>query len=64
MSACGGSTTVAAKPSTSTAPAPAPASATTGPPVRDVAAGLVIWADNDRVPVIQKYADGQKKEVR
>jgi|GEM_PF-1777167 arabinogalactan oligomer/maltooligosaccharide transport system substrate-binding protein len=64
MSACGGSTTVAAKPSTSTAPAPAPASATTGPPVRDAAADLVIWADNDRVPVIQKYADGQKKEVR
>ncbi len=46
MSACGGSSTPSAK----TAAAPAPA--TSGPPVRDAAADLVIWADNDRVPVI------------
>jgi arabinogalactan oligomer/maltooligosaccharide transport system substrate-binding protein len=60
MSACGGSTPVAAKPSV--AKAPVPAATTTGPPVRDAAADLVIWADNDRVPVIQKYADEFGKE--
>jgi arabinogalactan oligomer/maltooligosaccharide transport system substrate-binding protein len=60
MSACGGSTTVAAKPSTTKAPVPA--ATTTGPPVRDAAVDLVIWADNDRVPIIQKYADEFGKE--
>ena len=61
MSACGGSTTVAAKPST-TPKAPAPAATTTGPPVRDAAADLVIWADNDRAPIIEKYAAEFGKE--
>jgi arabinogalactan oligomer/maltooligosaccharide transport system substrate-binding protein len=60
MSACGGSTTLTAKPTTAKAAAPAPT--TTGPPVRDAGADLVIWADNDRVPVIQKYADEFGKE--
>ena len=58
MSACGGSSTPAAKPSAKTAAAPA----TSGPPVRDAGADLVIWADNDRVPVVQKYADAFGKE--
>ena len=61
MSACGGSTTVAAKPST-TAKAAAPAPASTAAPVRDAAADLVIWADVDRTPIIQKYADEFGKE--
>jgi arabinogalactan oligomer / maltooligosaccharide transport system substrate-binding protein len=60
MSACGGSTTVAAKPSTTKAAAPAPVS--TAAPVRDAAADLVIWADVDRTPIIQKYADEFGKE--
>jgi arabinogalactan oligomer/maltooligosaccharide transport system substrate-binding protein len=60
MSACGGSTTVAAKPSTTKAAAPAPVS--TKAPVRDAAADLVIWADVDRTPIIQKYADEFGKE--
>jgi arabinogalactan oligomer / maltooligosaccharide transport system substrate-binding protein len=67
MSACGGSSTpTASAPSPSetaaTTAAPAPAPTTTGPPVRDAAADLVIWADNDRVPIIQKYADEFGKE--
>jgi len=61
MSACGGSTTVAAKPST-TAKAAAPAPVSTAAPVRDAAADLVIWADVDRTPIIQKYADEFGKE--
>jgi len=61
MSACGGSTTVAAKPS-STTKAAAPAPAGTAAPVRDAAADLVIWADVDRTPIIQKYADEFGKE--
>jgi arabinogalactan oligomer/maltooligosaccharide transport system substrate-binding protein len=60
MSACGGSSTPAAKPSTTKAAAPAAAS--TAAPVRDVAADLVIWADVDRTPIIQKYADEFGKE--
>jgi arabinogalactan oligomer/maltooligosaccharide transport system substrate-binding protein len=60
MSACGGSSTPTVKASTKTAAAPA--SASTVAPVRDAAADLVIWADNDRVPVIQKYADEFGKE--
>ena len=60
MSACGGSTTVAAKPSTTKAAVPAAAS--TKAPVRDAAADLVIWADVDRTPIIQKYADEFGKE--
>ena len=61
MSACGGSTTVAAKPSPTTKAA-APAPAGTAAPVRDAAADLVIWADVDRTPIIQKYADEYGKE--
>lgn len=58
LGACGSSTTPAAKPSPSaTTTTAAPEPTTTGPPVRDAAADLVIWADADRVPIIQKYAD-------
>ena len=63
LGACGGTTTPAAKPSpsaTTTTAAPEPTKA--GPPVRDAAADLVIWADADRVPIIQKYADAFGKE--
>ena len=63
LGACGGTTTPAAKPSPSaTTTTAAPAPTTTGPPVRDAAADLVIWADADRVPIIQKYADAFGKE--
>ena len=64
MSACGGSTTPAAKTpaadSTKTTAAPAPT--TTGDPVRDANADLVIWSDADRAPIIKKYADQFGKE--
>lgn len=60
LAACSGSTTPSATPSSS---APTAASATpSGPPVRDASADLVIWADNDRAPIIQKYADDFGKE--
>jgi arabinogalactan oligomer/maltooligosaccharide transport system substrate-binding protein len=62
MSACGGTTAPTAKPAASATTKSAPAPATTGPPVRDAAADLVIWADADRVPIIQKYADEFGKE--
>ncbi|HEY8654232.1 MAG TPA: maltose ABC transporter substrate-binding protein [Dermatophilaceae bacterium] len=63
LGACGGTTTPAAKPSPSaTTTTAAPEPTTTGPPVRDAAADLVIWADADRVPIIQKYADAFGKE--
>ena len=55
MSACGGSTTVAAKPS-STTKAAAPAPAGTAAPVRDAAADLVIWADESRDTEITRFA--------
>jgi arabinogalactan oligomer/maltooligosaccharide transport system substrate-binding protein len=61
MSACG-SSTPDAKPAASATTKAAPAPATSGPPVRDAAADLVIWADADRVPIIQKYADEFGKE--
>ena len=61
MSACGGTTTPTAKPSTSATTA-APAPAKTDAPVRDAAADLVIWSDNDRAPIIKKYADEFGKE--
>jgi len=67
LGACGGTTTPAAKPSPSaTTTTAAPAPTTTGPPVRDAAADLVIWADADRVPIIQKYADafGQENSIK
>ena len=59
LSACGGSSTPSATtPSAakSTAPATAAAPATTGAPVRDAAVDLVIWCDQDRKPIIDKYA--------
>jgi len=63
MSACGSTTTPVAKPTPSaTTTTAAPEPTTTGPPVRDAAADLVIWADADRVPIIQKYADEFGKE--
>ena len=60
LSACGGSTGTAtsttaattAKAAATTAAAPA----TTGAPVRDAAVDLVIWCDQDRKPIIDKYA--------
>lgn len=62
MSACGSSSTPSAGPTTgsatgsaTTTAAPSPSSS--GPPVRDATADLVIWADADRVPIIQKFAD-------
>ena len=67
MSACGGTTapsanltTTAAGSATTTPVVPEPTKS--GPPVRDAAADLVIWADADRVPIIQKYADAFGKE--
>src|SRR5665647_937529 len=63
LGACGGTTTPAAKPSPSaTTTTAVPSPSTSGPPVRDAAADLVIWADVDRVPIIQKYADEFGKE--
>jgi arabinogalactan oligomer/maltooligosaccharide transport system substrate-binding protein len=61
LSACGGSepaassssTTATASETTTAAPSPT----TTGAPARDAAADLVIWADNDRAPILKKYAD-------
>ena len=57
MSACGGATTPVAKSSPSATTAAAPAPATTGPPVRDAAADLVIWADDNHAPMIRKAAE-------
>ncbi|NMM23157.1 MAG: maltose ABC transporter substrate-binding protein [Phycicoccus sp.] len=59
LGACGSSTTPAAKPTPSATTTTTAAAEPTkpAPPVRDAAADLVIWADADRVPVIQKYAD-------
>jgi arabinogalactan oligomer/maltooligosaccharide transport system substrate-binding protein len=66
MSGCGGSSTPAAAGKTSsttaTATTPAASPTTTGAPVRDANAELVIWADNDRAPILQKYADQFGKE--
>ncbi|HEX8972196.1 maltose ABC transporter substrate-binding protein [Oryzihumus sp.] len=66
MSGCGGSSTPAAAGKTSsttaTATTPAASPTTTGAPVRDANADLVIWADNDRAPIVQKYADQFAKE--
>lgn len=61
MSACGGSTTLTAKPATTTKAA-APSPTTSGPPVRDAGADLVIWSDADRAPIIKTYADEFGKE--
>lgn len=69
MSGCGGSSTPAAgktSSTTATATTPAASPTTTGAPVRDANAELVIWADNDRAPILQKYADqfGQENGVK
>lgn len=72
MSACGSSPTPGATATTgpsdsATTPTTAAASPTTsGPPVRDANADLVIWADADRAPIIQKYADqfGQENGIK
>ena len=63
MSACGSSSTPSAGPTTgsatgsATTTTAAPSPSSSGPPVRDATADLVIWADADRVPIIQKFAD-------
>jgi arabinogalactan oligomer/maltooligosaccharide transport system substrate-binding protein len=63
MSACGGGDSTAtasasATPSgTTTTTTAAPSPTTTGAPSRDAAADLVIWADNDRAPILKKYAE-------
>jgi arabinogalactan oligomer / maltooligosaccharide transport system substrate-binding protein len=68
MSACGGGSTPATGKTTGTAAATTPAASptTTGAPVRDANADLVIWADNDRAPILQKYADqfGQENGIK
>lgn len=67
LSACGSSSPASSTNTTSstttgtstggTAAQPtAPATLSTKDPSRDASADLVIWADNDRAPVIQKYA--------
>ena len=71
LSACGGSSTPAAKPTptaagsaTTTAAAPAPTK--TGAPVRDASVDLVIWTDADRAPALTKYATqfGEENSVK
>ena len=60
LSACGGTEPAASSSSTATASettTAAPSPTTTGAPARDAAADLVIWADNDRAPILKKYAD-------
>jgi len=58
LSACGGSTGTTASTTAATAAkaTTAAAPATTGAPVRDAAVDLVIWCDQDRKPIIDKYA--------
>ena len=59
LSACGsGSTTASSSTGASTAAktTSAAAASTTGAPVRDAAVDLVIWCDQDRKPIIDKYA--------
>jgi arabinogalactan oligomer / maltooligosaccharide transport system substrate-binding protein len=60
LSACGsGENTATSSSSTTTAAAETPAATptTTGPPVRDASVDLVIWADADRTPKLQQYAE-------
>ena len=70
MSACGGGDSTAtasasATPSgTTTTTTAAPSPTTTGAPSRDAAADLVIWADNDRAPILKKYAEEFGAEKR
>ena len=58
LSACAGSTGTTASTTAATAAkaTTAAAPATTGAPVRDAAVDLVIWCDQDRKPIIDKYA--------
>ncbi|OIQ94700.1 maltose-binding periplasmic protein precursor [mine drainage metagenome] len=63
LAACSSAAPSATPSASASASAAASASATpSGPPVRDASADLVIWADNDRAPIIQKYADEFAKE--
>lgn len=69
MSACGGSSP--SSPATSaatstTTDAAAGSATTTAAPVRDANVDLVIWCDNDRATVLQKYADefGQEQGIK
>ncbi len=62
LSACGGGTTTSSSSSSAAGTATAAkttaaaAATTTGAPVRDAAVDLVIWCDQDRKPIIDKYA--------
>jgi arabinogalactan oligomer/maltooligosaccharide transport system substrate-binding protein len=57
LAACGsGSTSGAATSAATSAKTSAAAPTTTGAPVRDAAVDLVIWCDQDRKPIIDKYA--------
>ena len=62
LSACSGSPAPSAAPSSAAAPSGDPSAA----PERDGAADLVIWADNNRASVLQKFADefGQENGVK
>mgnify|MGYP001207745156 CR=1 FL=1 len=69
LSACGsGSTTASSSTGASTAAktTSAAAASTTGAPVRDAAVDLVIWCDQDRKPIIDKYATqfGQAQGIK
>ncbi len=57
MSACGGSSTTSGSTAAATTTTATPTGdATTAAPVRDANVDLVIWTDNDRKPIIEKYA--------
>ena len=56
LAACGSGSTTGAASSAASAKTSAAAPTTTGAPVRDAAVDLVIWCDQDRKPIIDKYA--------
>ncbi len=64
LSACGGSdpTPAASGSTTTAAETPADTPTTTGPPVRDPNAQLVIWTDADRSTAVTKYAQAFGEE--
>ncbi len=68
LSACGGgdSAAPASSSSAATTTTAAPSPTTSGPPVRDANVDLVIWADADRTPILQKYAEqfGQENGIK
>ena len=71
LSACGGGDSGASSSSSSSTTSaatetPAATPTTTGPPVRDANVDLVIWADADRTPILQKYAEefGQENGIK